>query len=174
MVLSDTMIHLHSEFTKQHPDVSLSYSSFCSLRPFYVAAHKPSDRKTCQCQFYENAKMMIEASKEYGITESGKLDESFELVYCSLPSEACLSCVCTRCFHKSISISAQQHLINVRGQQWEWVRDQVEAESHHNTKLVTHILAELIWRYEDLLHNETTTHVCFIRNYSVQRDDRQL
>ncbi len=146
------MINLHKEFTKQHPEVSLSYSSFCSLRPFYVTAPKPSDRKTCQCRVHLNAKMMLKVLREHGITESSRLEDSFELVCCSPPGEACLLRVWTPCFHKSTPVSAQQDLINVKWQQWERVRDCEAGESHHNSKLVTHTgtLVELTWLYEDL------------------------
>lgn len=55
MILIDSMINLHSDFISNNPTVKLSYSSFCALQPFYVTAPKASDRKTCLCQFHENA-----------------------------------------------------------------------------------------------------------------------
>lgn len=33
MILTDTVLNLHKEFTKKEPRVKLSYSSFCALRP---------------------------------------------------------------------------------------------------------------------------------------------
>ena len=72
MILTDTVLNLHKEFTKKEPRVKLSYSSFCALRPFYVTAPRPSDRKTCQCQFHENAKLMLEVLTENGVVKSRK------------------------------------------------------------------------------------------------------
>ena len=77
MILLDTMINLHKEFTKQHPNITLSYSSFCTLRPFYVTAPMPSDRKTCQCQYHKNAEMMLKVLREHGIVQGRKLNDSF-------------------------------------------------------------------------------------------------
>lgn len=44
MILTDLMLNLHSDFLKKNPSMKLSYSSFCTLRPFYVTAPKASDR----------------------------------------------------------------------------------------------------------------------------------
>lgn len=41
-----TMVNLHTDFLIRNPTVRLSYSSFCTLKPFYVTAPKASDRKT--------------------------------------------------------------------------------------------------------------------------------
>uniref|UniRef100_A0A1A8PVR2 Uncharacterized protein n=2 Tax=Nothobranchius rachovii TaxID=451742 RepID=A0A1A8PVR2_9TELE len=60
MILTDSMINLHTDFLTRNPTVKLSYSSFCALRPFYVTAPKTSDRKTCLCQMHENACLMLE------------------------------------------------------------------------------------------------------------------
>lgn len=166
MILTDTVLNLHKEFTKKEPRVKLSYSSLCALRPFYVTAPRPSDRKTCQCQYHDNAKLMLEVLRENGVVKSSKLEDSFELVCCSQTSEACLLRSCTRCLHKRTLPSPQQDQTNVEWQQWERVQDQTADGLHFNTRLVMHsgTLEELIQRYEDKLKTETTTHVCLVQN----------
>ncbi len=119
MILTDTIFNLHREFIRKEPAVKISYSSFCTLRPFYMTAPKPSDRKTCQCQYHENAKLMLEVLRTHSILNSNKLEDSFELVYCSQMSEACLLRSCTRCLQKQTVPTPQQELIDVEWQQWE-------------------------------------------------------
>lgn len=59
MILTDSMINLHTDFLIRNPTVKLSYSSFCALKPFYVTAPKASDRKTCLCKMHN--KCMLNA-----------------------------------------------------------------------------------------------------------------
>lgn len=68
---------------KKGTTVKLGYSSFCALRLFCVTAQKPSERKTCQCQYHQNAEMMFDIGGEHGIVKSDKLKDSFDLVCCS-------------------------------------------------------------------------------------------
>lgn len=166
MILPDTVLNLHKEFTQKEPTVKVSYASFCALRPFYVTAPRPSDRKTCQCQHHENAKLMLKILWENGVVKSSKLEDSFELVCCSQTSEACLLRSCARCLNKHTVPTPQQEQTNVEWQQWERVQDQTPDALHMNTRLVVHsgTVAELIQRYEDKLKIETTTHVCSVQN----------
>ena len=124
MILTDTVLNLHKEFTKKEPRVKLSYSSFCALRPCYVTAPRLSERKTCHCQHHENAKLILEVLREKGVVKSSKLEDSFELICCSQTSKACLLHSCTRCLHKHTLPTPQQDQTNVEWQQWERVQDQ--------------------------------------------------
>ena len=168
MILTDTIFNLHREFIRKEPTVKISYSSFCALRPFYMTAPKPSDRKTCQCQYHENAKLMLEVLRTHSIIKSSKLEDSFELVCCSQMSEACLLRSCTRCLQKQTVPTPEQEQTKVEWQQWERVQDQTTDKLHYNTRLVKHTgtLAELIKLYQDKLKSETTTHVCVVQNQS--------
>ena len=166
MILTDTALNLHKEFNKKEPRVKLSYSSFCALRPFYVTAPRPSDRKTCQCQYHENAKLMLEVLRGNDVIKSSKLEDRFELVCCSQTSEACLLLSCTRCLHKHTLPTPQKDQTNVEWQQWERVQDQTADGPHFYTRLMMHsgMLGELLQQYEDKLKTETTTHVCSVQN----------
>ncbi|XP_026051822.1 uncharacterized protein LOC113038532 [Carassius auratus] len=166
MILADSMINLHSDFLISNPTVKLSYSSFCSLKPFYITAPKASDRKTCLCQKHENAYLILEVLRMSGVVKSNNLDDSFQLVCCSPASEACLLCTCSRCVNKGTVTTQEQDKIHVQWKQWERVQE--ETVNGINTKLVQHSgsLSKLIKLYEQILRNETTTHVCLVRNQS--------
>lgn len=83
MILTDSMLNLHSDFLKKNPSMKLSYSSFCTLRPFYVTAPKASDRSTCLCHHHENADLMLQVLRSSGALKSTKLEDSFQLVCCT-------------------------------------------------------------------------------------------
>ncbi|GAA6091572.1 uncharacterized protein LOC113073196 [Tachysurus ichikawai] len=97
MILRDSMLNLHSDFCKKNPRIKLSYSSFCTLRPFYVTAPKASDRSTCLCHHHENANLMLQVLMSSGALKSTKLEDSFQLVCCTPATEACLLRTCLRC-----------------------------------------------------------------------------
>lgn len=79
MILTDTLQNSHIAFVQQNPNIRLSYSSFCALRPFHITSPRASDRKTCKCLYHENA----------------KLEERFQLECCSPANKSCLLCTCT-------------------------------------------------------------------------------
>ncbi|KAM3603892.1 uncharacterized protein V6R79_003634 [Siganus canaliculatus] len=168
MILTDSMINLHTDFLIRNPSVKLSYSAFCALRPFYVTAPKASDRKTRLCQMYENACLMLEVLRSAGVVSSNKLDDSFKLVFCSPPSKACLLRTCSRCLSKYTVQTEEQDKLHVQWKQWERVEEDTASGIHMNTKLTQHsgTLSELITLYEQKLRNETTTRVCLVRNQS--------
>ena len=155
MILTDSMINLHTDFLIRNPTVKLSYSSFCTLKPFYITAPKASDRKTCLCQKHENAYLMLEVLRMSGVVKSNKLDDSFQLVCCSPASEACLLRTCSRCLNKGTVTTQEQDKIHVQWKQWERVQDDTVNGIHINTKLVQHSgsLSELIKLYEQIQSN---------------------
>ncbi|XP_060749656.1 uridine-cytidine kinase-like 1 isoform X5 [Tachysurus vachellii] len=46
IILNDTLQNLHIAFVQQNPNIRLSYSSFCALRPFHITPPRASDRNT--------------------------------------------------------------------------------------------------------------------------------
>lgn len=134
--------------------VKLSYSSFCALRPFYVTAPKPFDRKSCQCQYHEITTITFEVVRADGIVKASKMEDSFEIVCRSQISE---------------NLSVLLHPVSPQVDRcWlaEWVQDQTVEWVHYNTRLVTHNgTLEIIKLYDDK-NSETTTHVCLVQNKS--------
>lgn len=125
MILTDSMINLHTDFLIRTPTVMLSYSSF---KPFYVTAPKTSDRKACLCQMHENACLMLEVLRSSGVVKSNKLDDSLELVCCSTASEACLLRTCSRWLNNGTVPTQEQDKIHVQWKQWERVEEKLFRE----------------------------------------------
>ena len=175
MILTDSMLNLHIDFLQKNQNLKLSYSSFCTLRPFYVTAPKASDRSTCLCHYHANANLMLQAlkSSDVDVVQSTKLEDSFQLVCCSPASEACLLRTCLRCRTKQTVLAPELAGLNVEWMQWERVQDQTASGSHFNMRLNEHSgsLSELLHLYQEKLKSETTTHVCLVRNQaSAYRD----
>lgn len=166
MILTDSMLNLHSDFLKKNPSMKLSYSSFCTLRPFYVTAPKASDRSTCLCHHHENADLMLQVLMSSGALKSTKLEDSFQLVCCTPATEACLLRTCLRCKTKHTVLAPEISGISVQWRQWERDQDQTASGIHFNMKLNLHSgsLSELLHLYEEKLRSETTTHVCLVHN----------
>lgn len=117
MIFTDNM-HLHNAFIPQNPNIIISYSFFCALRPFYITHPKASDRKTCQCQYHENAKLILEVLKSLNSVETNKLEECFQLVCCSQASESCL----LRTFYwpSNAKTNIQAFLQSKGKHRWNW------------------------------------------------------
>lgn len=168
MIMTDTMQNLHTSFIEKNPGIQISYSSFCALRPFYVTPIRTSDRKTCLCQYHENATLMLDVLKSSNAVSTCKLEETFQLVCCSPTSESCLLRTCARCLHKSSRLPLEQGKAKVEWQQWERVEEQTENRAYFHTRLQKHTgtLSELMALYQEKLRNETTTHVHLAQNQS--------
>lgn len=151
MILTNTMQNLHGVFLQQNPNIKLSYSSFCALRPFHITPIRASDRKTCLCQYHENAMLMLEVLKSFNAVATSNLEESFKLICCSPASESCLLRACSRCLNKCSSLSPEKGTTPVKWSQWKRVEEQTEVGTHFHTKLqeYTGTLSELMCLYQD-------------------------
>ena len=49
-LLNDSMKALHAKFLYEHPNVSLHYTTFTKLRPFWIVKPSLSDLNTCTCK----------------------------------------------------------------------------------------------------------------------------
>ena len=47
-------------FRKEHPNIKISLSKFCSLRPVHVLLSSAMPRGKCLCQYHENIRMLHE------------------------------------------------------------------------------------------------------------------
>lgn len=67
-LLQDTMKNLHTKFIKKKY-ISLSYTMFCRLRPFWVVAPNIHKRDTCLCITYENMDLILASLKQVHIID---------------------------------------------------------------------------------------------------------
>jgi len=58
--LLETLENLHRKFKSENRTMSVSYSMFCRLRPFWVLLPDLKSRDTCLCKLHENLSLMAE------------------------------------------------------------------------------------------------------------------
>lgn len=64
---------LHQKFVSE-TGMTVSYSLFCKLRPFFVVEPTELDRQTCQRKIHENTKFCADALFKSGVIQSDNLD----------------------------------------------------------------------------------------------------
>ena len=84
-------------FLKEHPEIKISLSNFCSLRPVNVLLSSAMPRDACLCQYHENIRMLC----EYIALEIQALPPYSEALVdnfvCDSTSEFCMTGKCAKC-----------------------------------------------------------------------------
>ncbi|KAE8742419.1 hypothetical protein FOCC_FOCC012030, partial [Frankliniella occidentalis] len=102
-MLLNTVSELHSLFLTKHPDVTISFSKFASLRPKYcVLPNGPGTHTVCVCSTHQNVRLMVEGA---GLFRSTKEDmhpietehDCLKMVQCDPPTHECLYKECNDC-----------------------------------------------------------------------------
>lgn len=101
-LLTDTMKILHQRFLSESDQVS--YSCFCTLRPFWVIVPTEADRETCQCRTHENLQFMANTLYSQGLTASKHLEEMVDATMCDLKSKLCAYGECKDCVSSTHSM----------------------------------------------------------------------
>ena len=96
-LLSDIMKTLHAKFRYEHADINICYSTFCTLRPFWVVAPTLADRDTCQCKRHSNIKLMADKLHREGIIPSASQSEQYNQLVCDKESKTCMYGTCGNC-----------------------------------------------------------------------------
>lgn len=110
---------LHYNFQARHPEVKLSCSKFCKLRPpFCVTVGCSGAHNVCVCKIHQNLKLMFcglnkELEKDYAIADVIK-----DMV-CPTPDENCFLLQCKSC--PGISIAANPIKKQMETQQVQYV-----------------------------------------------------
>ncbi|KAL7392517.1 hypothetical protein ABVT39_025857 [Epinephelus coioides] len=95
-LLTDTMKNLHQKVLSEN-EHQVSYSCFCTLRPFWVVVPTEADRKTCQCSTHENLEFMANTLYSQGLTASKNLEEMSDATMCDPKSKLCAYGECKDC-----------------------------------------------------------------------------
>ncbi|CAM1311558.1 Uncharacterised protein r2_g2202 [Pycnogonum litorale] len=95
--LCDTMWNLYHKFKAENPFVSVSYTSFTRLRPFYVVPPSVHHRDTVRCKMHSNAEFKAKKLHGLGVLTSGNLTNIISGAVCSLKNEECMYARCVIC-----------------------------------------------------------------------------
>nr|CAI5864168.1 unnamed protein product [Callosobruchus analis] len=63
--LNDSLKNIYGKFRSAHPDIKISYSAFCRMRPFWVLQPKISGRETCLCILHTNMQLIVSKLYSY-------------------------------------------------------------------------------------------------------------
>lgn len=74
------MKNLHLKFLVE--ERFISYSLFCSLRPFWVVAPSLNDRDTCMCKMHENLAFIVQKLHQLRVVNTINLDELVKSIAC--------------------------------------------------------------------------------------------
>ena len=77
-VLTDYMRNLHQKFNAEHPDMPISLTTFCRLRPRHILLARYISRNACQCTRHQNIALKLQAIKKLGIPVTGNPESILE------------------------------------------------------------------------------------------------
>ncbi|KAF2884159.1 hypothetical protein ILUMI_22018 [Ignelater luminosus] len=105
--LNDLLMILHKMFLASRPNIKISYSDFCKLRPFEILIPNAKYRETCMCSVHANMSFFCAKLKQLKmIKESSPDDIIRSMCYPSaFPSEICSERKCPECLNKKIEIT---------------------------------------------------------------------
>jgi len=101
-ILVDTLLNTHLKFLSEHPQYSVSYSMFCSMRPFWVVPPTERDRQTCLCKTHENLQLIIDKLAELRILSSVTVDRLCDARVCDARNKDCMYGKCSVCVHREV------------------------------------------------------------------------
>jgi len=182
-VLLDTIQNLHVKFCADNPLEHVSYSLFCTLRPFHVVHASARDRQTCLCKVHENGQLMFDKLNNLKLLPPtcNSLEKCIEGICCDGGKEECYNRRCSICRDKSL-ISADGADEDTEVCWWEWtyevndvlVRGSMKRVRKTVKKLCQGKLKELIERFNDHVAKKLCPHAWRVwRQSSALKDAKQ-
>lgn len=112
--LTDNLKNLHEKFLKEQS--SISYSTFCKYRPYWVVFPNTS-RDTCQCKLHSNVNLLIKALKTAEIITETTGTDAIKSLCCDIKQE-CLERTCKTCVSKVLNYHEFQNNKKIKFFQW--------------------------------------------------------
>lgn len=105
-LLNDSMLNLYRQFRAENPKYSLSYTSFCRYRPFWILSPSAKTRDTCLCIMHENMLLIVKKLRMLNIIGHSFPDQLCKSMCCENQlNENCLSRNCGACNTKELKIN---------------------------------------------------------------------
>ena len=95
--LTDTLKNLHLKFLAECWQISLSYQTFCRLRPFWVLQPTAADRETCLCKTHENTMFLAKKLHQLKLLTTVNIEQLIDLIVCNNESRQCMYRLCEKC-----------------------------------------------------------------------------
>jgi len=104
----DNLENLHRKFLSENPKLSLSYSLFCRLRPFWVLLPDLKSRDTCLCKLHDNLGLMAQKLFKMHLVHSANLEDLVAKCCCAVTSKNCMYGLCPTC--RDMHVSLMSHV----------------------------------------------------------------
>lgn len=85
-VLLDTLSNLHKSFMKKC-NITISYSLFCRLKPFWIVQPNCDKRDTCLCVTHANIDLILMALSKVNIISISKYQNLLHTICCNRYNE---------------------------------------------------------------------------------------
>lgn len=96
-LLTDTIDNIYCKFLSESTR-QVSYSFFCSQRPFWFVAPTEADRETCQCKTHENLQFISNSLFSCGLVSTkGHIQKMANSIVCDPNLKDCVYGVCGEC-----------------------------------------------------------------------------
>ena len=174
-LLLDTLSRLYNKYTLENPWSHMSYSLFCTMRPFFVVSPTNKDRETCLCKVHENSRMLIEKLNNLKRLPHNvnTVDTCVDAAVCTMPTRSCYERRCDGCKDNLKFGDVENLQDTVTWEQWETVKEERVIKGKNvviqrcvkQTKAGTHL--ELQNKFEAIL-SKLCWHIMVMRHQYLQ------
>jgi hypothetical protein len=159
---------LYRKFCNEN-EFTVSYSTFCKLRPFWIVDRKIDERDTCVCMACENISYLHQALRTEGmlLNTNAELDTVIEEEMCCAPATVnCFLRKCPNCVNKEILFSDYDGSGETSYEVWEKIEESGTDGKSYRRRVKNRIHCEcheLISNFCDLLP-EYMRHIGRVKN----------
>ncbi|KAL0860169.1 hypothetical protein ABMA27_010476 [Loxostege sticticalis] len=114
--LVDTLQNLHEVYKNEGG--TISFSTFCRYKPYYVLSPSVHRRETCLCIKHANMEFMFIALKHKGVITHKNLDELLVAASCDTKSYTCMYNKCEQCKNISFQHSENNQTDEIKWSKW--------------------------------------------------------
>lgn len=111
------MKRLHAKFLSENPEMGISYSFFCRVKPFWAVKATEKDRQTCLCIKHENLEYQADRLRDLDIIGTSNINVLADMICCDSDSKTCMYKEYPTCKEKVITVDV---LENDLGKQINW------------------------------------------------------
>ena len=125
-VLTDTMKNLHNKFVSGY--MTISYSMFCQLRPFWIVQPRSNDRDTCLCITHTNFDLLLQSLNQKNIIAIPNHQKLLEYICCNRYSPHCMT--------RHIKYEQFENSAPINLKQWEITTEEIVDAKSKNPRRI--------------------------------------
>ena len=120
-LLQNTLLELHARYNADGgANETVSYATFCRLRPFWVVQARLCERATCECTKCFNLELMLDKLRQENVIHHKSLDEMMKTEFCDPVTYQCVCMLeCNTCKTKSNHFNEDNIDKTIQWQQWK-------------------------------------------------------